>query len=271
MKRNRTSFDHDDHITSNLCSVAAAVIGSAVVGGAMSADASRKAANASKDAAAQAAAQNDKANTRLQPYADAGLGASQRLQDGLKAGGEFEAPKYNEINPDNISQDKGYQFTLKSAMDALSAQRSVGGGALGSNEILAAQKQGAGIANTYLNDAVSRNLQQWQAKFNANQGNVNNLMGLTKTGEAAAAGQAATDSNTGQLLAAGTIGGSNANGTINAINGAINTGSAGLGLYQGLSKTGSLSGTSSTPSATAGGGLTLSDASKNNFFSSKGP
>lgn len=87
--------------------VAAAMIGSAVIGGAVSSDASRHAANTQKDAAnAATATQKEMFDTTVKnnaPYNQAGQAATRRLSDLLGTSsdtGGFDGAAYLQANPD---------------------------------------------------------------------------------------------------------------------------------------------------------------------------
>lgn len=218
--------------------VAAAVVGSAVVGGAagiygasQSAKASKQAAQTQADAAAKA---ND---TQLQmfeetradqkPYLQAGTGAVNRLADLVGTSGNTTAQGYGSLTQPftaaDFVADPGYQFSLEQGQKALERSAAAKGGLLSGAALKAAQTYGQGTAAQEYNDVYNR--------YNTSQTNIyNRLAGLSGTGQTAANQLASTGTQVGSNIASNITGAGNAQaaGQVGAAN-AWSTGLSNLG------------------------------------------
>jgi len=200
-------------------SMVAVAIGTTVVGlggAALSASASRSAANTQAEAAYEAAklqAEAAKYQTDVQkdiyeqqkavmaPYVAAGETGQNRLLEYLGIGGSADAQDYGkyataEFTPDQFlaGQDPAYAFRMSEGLSALEKTAAARGGLLSGNAMQAAQTYGQGLAS-----------EEYQNAFNRYQTTRANTLSpyqsLQGVGQAAAAGQAANLSSLGSNLA----------------------------------------------------------------------
>lgn len=148
--------------------VAAAVVGSAVVGAVASNDASRRQANAAKDAARL---QNDTATmqlqqqremydanvSRMQPFVELGSGAMSQLKSGMAPGGQFTKG----FDGSNFQQDPSYQWRLQQGMKALTHSAAAKGSLM--------TGQGLADITDYAQGAASQEYQNAYNRFNDTQ------------------------------------------------------------------------------------------------------
>ena len=222
--------------------VATAIVGSTVVGGLLSSNASQSAASTQADAANNAtAAQSaalDKQLALQQPFTTAGTTAVNQLSAMTQPGGE--ATKAFSYGPFDYNQntDPGTQFRIKQGLDAMNATAAARGGLISGNALKAGQDYGQAAGSQEYQNAFNRYLTNYSNAQNTFQLNHNNLLDplkfLTNIGQAGASNQAANVGNFGNSQAANTIGAGNANaagqvGSANAINTAIGQG---IGAYQ---------------------------------------
>ena len=203
---------------------AAAIIGSAVVGGVMSSKAQKSAAStaasaqtdASDAAIAEQQRQFDAMKETLAPYVDAGETAL--TQQMALAGLAGESAQQTAIN--NIEQSPLFQAQVKAGEEALLQNASATGGLRGGNTAAALAQ--------YRPQMLSQEIQNTYA----------NLGGLTQIGQASAAGQAAAGmqsaTNIGNQLTAA--------GQANAA-AALASGQANAQMYSGLANTATQLGT----------------------------
>lgn len=115
----------------------------------------------------------EEARAQLNPYAQAGTEATQRLSNRLGQGFQF--------NQGDLYNDPGYQFQFGEGERALNAQ-AARSGLLGSGRALKeATQYGQGMAETQFGNVYNRNLNRWNLE---NQG----LQNLAGTGYNAATG-----------------------------------------------------------------------------------
>lgn len=125
----------------------------------------------------------EEARAQLNPYAQAGTEATQRLSNRLGQGFQF--------NQGDLYNDPGYQFQFGEGERALNAQ-AARSGLLGSGRALKeATQYGQGMAETQFGNVYNRNLNRWNIE---NQG----LQNLAGTGYNAAAGIGDLALGTGQ-------------------------------------------------------------------------
>lgn len=211
--------------------VAAAVAGSAVVGGAVNAWSANKAADAQVSASEKAAAASMQQyyTTRqdLAPYRDQGQYASSLLNQQL---GYLTSPIA--MDQEALEKTPGYQFTKAQGLKAV--QNSVT--ARGLPVSGAALKGGA----TFATELANKTYKDQFDLENINRTNTyNRLKALVDTGVAAAggnivtAGQKSADTAASAAMAAGNAEAAAANKTGNAISGAAGT-IGGYAAYKGL-------------------------------------
>lgn len=238
-----------DYIDPCICNawVATAIIGSAVVGGAVQAYSANKASEAQQNAANTAAnTQMSMYNTTrgdLAPYRQIGQTASDQLTSRLS---ELTSPII--MDQATLEKTPGYQFNLTQGLKA--TQNSAAARGLGSS---GAALKGAATFATGLADST------YQNQFNnaqTNQANAyNRLKALVDTGQSAAAQTGAAGSTAATNAGQAQIAGGNAqaagyNATGNAIANAAN-GIGGYAMAKGLYGSGA---SSSTPSTFSYGG-----------------
>ena len=186
--------------------IAAAVVGSSLIGS----SASKKAASTQADAANRAAdlqMQQFERQVELQePWRQAGITALNKLTP--------LATEYTPFGMQQFQQDPGYAFRMQEGMKALERSAAARGGLLSGGMLRGAQQYGQGLASQEYMNAFNR----YQAERNARLNPLQSLAGVgqTATNQLGQAGQAMA-SNVGQALgaaaqarASGYIGGANA-------------------------------------------------------------
>lgn len=194
--------------------IAAAVVGSSLIGS----SASKKAASTQADAANRAAdlqMQQFERQVELQePWRQAGITALNKLTP--------LATEYTPFGMDQFQQDPGYAFRMSEGMKALERSAAARGGLLSGGMLRGAQRYGQDLASQEYMNAFNR----YQAERNARLNPLQSLAGIgqTATNQLGQAGQAMA-SNVGQAL--GAAGQARASGYI----GGANALSQGLGTY----------------------------------------
>ena len=225
--------------------VAAAIAGSAVVGGIVQSNAASDAANAqvqaSQNANATQMAMYDQAQANLAPFKNAGYTSLNSLMYGLGQPG-YDSPSYaapgvgygsftQPFGADQFNQylDPGYQFQLQQGNMALQNSQAAKDGVLSGAALKDLIGYNQGMANTAYNSAFNR--------YQTQTGNTyQRLMGAAEMGQASAAGSAqnaiATGGNIGaNQLAAGNAQAAGIVGSANAIGGAIVNAGGAAGYY----------------------------------------
>ena len=200
----------------------------------------------------------------LSPYMSIGTAALPQLLQSLGYQGQYGANgnltglsgQGFQFNPSNLAQTPGYQFTLQQGLNAVnnatSATGQTGSGA-----------QAKGLANYATGLAQNTYNQQYQNALTTYQQNASTLGNLLSTGQNAAAGLGSMGMQNAQSVGNTLQGGANAtaagqiaagNATSNALNGAMQLGLGGTGIYSLLGK-GGLFG-AGTGAATGISGLT---------------
>jgi len=200
----------------------------------------------------------------LSPYMSIGTAALPQLLQSLGYQGQYGANgnltglsgQGFQFNPSNLAQTPGYQFTLQQGLNAVnnatSATGQTGSGA-----------QAKGLANYATGLAQNTYNQQYQNALTTYQQNAITLGSLLSTGQNAAAGLGSMGMQNAQSVGNTLQGGANAtaagqiaagNATSNALNGAMQLGLGGAGIYSLLGK-GGLFG-AGTGAATGISGLT---------------
>ena len=212
--------------------VAAAMVGSAVVGAGASMVASNKQSKAANSATDFQKTAYNTNQQNLDPYMGYGTQAGKQLSDLLGTSGNTGATGYGSLMQPFTAQDylnnkdPGYDFQLQQGQMALQNSQAADSGVLSGAALKGLIGYNQGMAATGYQNAYNR--------FQTTQNNqYSRLSGLMSLGENAAAGAG----NTGAALA-GTIGntitgGANASaagtvGAANAVTGAVNNG---MGYY----------------------------------------
>jgi hypothetical protein len=202
--------------------VAAAVIGSAVIGGGVAMSASSKAAKAQTKAAQDANAAQERMfqrQTELQePFRQGGLTAQNEIMQLLGIGGDKTAAGYGSLGKafgtEQFQQDPGYAFRQSEGMKALERSAAARGNLLSGSTLKGVQRFGQDLASQEYQNAFNRYQTERAAKLNPLQ----SLMGAGQssanvlTGAAGQMGQneASNIYNAGQARASGYIGQANA-------------------------------------------------------------
>jgi hypothetical protein len=220
--------------------VATAIVGGAVIGGYMTSQASKSAANTQAGAADRAtAAQQEMLNKQLelqQPFTTAGTTAVNQLSKMTQPGGA--ATKNFTYGPFKYTADPGYAFRLKEGMNAMNATAAARGGLISGNALKAGQMYGQEMGSQEYSNAFNRYLQNYANAQNTFQMNRNNLLDplkfLTNIGQAGASNQAANVGSFGSSQAANITGAANAQaaGQVGSANAYSNAIGQAIGGYQ---------------------------------------
>jgi hypothetical protein len=237
-----------------------AIAGSSVLGAGASLFGASNAADAQREAAAaSAAAQREAADKSiaaqremfdigradLAPYRQGGTTAQNQLMTLLGIGGDQTAPGYGRYAQDftmpEFTGDPGYQFRLKSGMEALNRSAAARGMGQSGANIKGALEYGQNFGSNEYNNAYNRALGTYQIN-RANQ--LDPLFKLYGGGQAAAAGSAAqagalgqnlgqTYTGLGQGLGQAAVAGGNAqaSGYLNQANAVTNALNQGMSSY----------------------------------------
>lgn len=210
--------------------VAAAIIGSAAISGAVGMSAAGKAAKAQTQAADQSAAlQREMFNKQVElqaPFREAGLTAQNKLMQylGLSgAPGDAGYGKYaGDFSMQDFTTDPGYAFRLAEGNKALDRTAAARGGLLSGGAMKAAQRYGQGMGSQEYMNAFNR--------YQTNRANqLNPLQSLMGAGQTGANTLTAAAGTLGTNLAENALGAGNARasgyvGQANALTNALGTG-----------------------------------------------
>ncbi len=185
--------------------VAAAMIGSAVVGAAGSAYAGKQAGKAAKtqadsaDRASQIQQENfEQTRKDLMPYKQAGDTSLSQLMGQMTPDGYFNQTYTGQ----DIYSDPSYQFRLQQGQDAIQSSAAAQGGLLSGATLKALQNYGQESASQEYSNSYNR--------FNADQTNrYNRLSNLVGVGGNAAAQTGNAGAQTSQAIANNTMAGAN--------------------------------------------------------------
>ena len=194
--------------------IAAAVVGSSLIGSSASKSAAKTQASAA-DRAAELQQQQFERQVELQePWRQAGITALNKLTP--------LATEYTPFGMDQFQQDPGYAFRMSEGMKALERSAAARGGLLSGSTLKGAQRYGQDLASQEYMNAFNR----YQAERNARLNPLQSLAGVgqTATNQLGQAGQTMAG-NVGQALGAATQ--ARASGYI----GGANALSQGLGTY----------------------------------------
>ena len=215
--------------------IAAAAIaaGGSVIGGMMSADAAKSAANAQLQASREsAAAQERMFNKQValqEPWRVAGQNALNKLIP--------IASEYTPFGMDQFRADPGYAFRLQEGLKALDRTAAARGGLLGGNQLRGAVQYGQDLGSQEYGNAFNRYQTERAARLNPLQSLAGVGQSATNTLTSAAGNygnQLAENAiNTGNIRASSYIGGANA---INQALSGIGNAAIGYGNYMNQQK-----------------------------------
>lgn len=220
--------------------VATAIVGSAVIGGYASNQASNAQAKATKDgiraeqqmSAENIAFQREMAAEQREdfaPWTEAGGQALDRLWAGIQSG-EFEPGKFDPSQMD-LKSDPGYQFRMDEGVEALDKSAAARGRLLSGAQNKAITGFAQDTASQEYGNAYARYADQYTKENDAKKQKYNMLSGISQQGQASAARQAGA---TSQLASTG--------GNIMAQSGQAqniaqqNIGAARASAYQGMAQ-----------------------------------
>lgn len=200
--------------------IATAVVASAVIGGAVASDSSRRAANAQKDAANQATQteleQYRQNREDMQPWREAGRDALRQLTDQL-GGGEFD----RNFTMADFVKDPGYDFRQQQGQRGFESSAAARGGVLSGGALKGLLRYNQDFASGEFQNAYNRFNNDRTQRFNRLASVAG--IGQTATRDVAQMGQQ-TASNVGNnIIGAGNAQASSYVGQGNAIGGIANT------------------------------------------------
>jgi hypothetical protein len=218
---------------------AAAILGSAVIGGVVASKGASKAAKAQTQAAEQAAQVQRETFERQvelqEPFRQAGITSQNELMRMLGLSGEPGTPGYGSIGApftaEQMQADPGYAFRLAEGEKALERMQSARGQYLGGGAIRAGVRYGQEMGSQEYMNAFNRA----QALMGTRLGALGSLYGGGMATAQQVAGQAGQmGSNIGNLMmGAGQARASGYLGQANALAQALGQGAMGYGLYRG--------------------------------------
>lgn len=218
---------------------AAAILGSAVIGGAVSSRAAKKAAKAQTQAAQQATDVQreifDKQTELQEPFRQAGITSQNELMRMLGLGGDPESAGYGALGQpftaEQMQMDPGYAFRLAEGEKALERMQAARGQLLGGGAVRAGVRYGQEMGSQEYMNAFNRAQTLMGTRINA-------LGGLFGAGQMAtqqlsgAAGQMGVNVSN-LMMGAGQARASGYLGQANALSQALGQGALGYGLYKG--------------------------------------
>ncbi len=219
--------------------VATAIVGSALIGGAVASRGASKAAKAQKQAADQAAQVQRETFERQvelqEPFRQAGITSQNELLRMLGLGGDETSAGYGtlgqQFTPEQMQMDPGYGFRLAEGEKALERMQAARGQLLGGGAIRAGVRYGQEMGSQEYMNAFNRA----QALMGSRLGALGSLYGAGQTATQQVAGQAGQmGANVGNLMMQG--GQARASGYLgqaNALAQALGQGAMGYGLYKG--------------------------------------
>lgn len=177
--------------------VAAAVVGSAVVGGVASSMASGKQAKAAGKAADQSAEAAAQMRADLEPYNSLGQQAINPLWAAMGynvdgSGNVSQNPNATlqqtfQFDPNNLENTPGYQFTLQQGLKGTNNALAAQGLGLSGAQAKGLSQYTTGLANQTYGDQYNRALSTFNTNYQVAANNVNNLQNLVNTGQNSAA------------------------------------------------------------------------------------
>lgn len=227
--------------------VAVAIIGSAIVGAAVSSESSSNAANQQNQAAdrANAVAERQYQQTREdnEPWRQAGIGALGQINTG-----DFQ----RDFSASDYRQDPGYQFRLSEGQNALERSAAARGSLNSGATLKALTRYGQNVASEEFGNAYNRFNSDRDRRFNR-------LASIAGVGQTANAQVGAAGQNFSNAYGQNSAGAANASSAAavaqgNAINGAISTGANAYMQSQYLDRAYPKKASASTGYGSAGGG-----------------
>lgn len=217
--------------------LAAAVIGSAVVGGVAANRGARTQANAARDASnAQLQAQREANDLQremynqnradMQPWREAGMGALSQLTAGLNPGGEFN----RNFSMADFQADPGYAFRQAEGQKAIDNSAAARGSSLSGATLKALTRFGQDTASAEYQNSYNRWNNDVSSRFNRISGVAGTGQQATQQigayGQSTASNIAQGNMNTANNVAGNTIGAGNARASgyvvmANAITGGV--------------------------------------------------
>jgi hypothetical protein len=185
-----------------------------VLGDITGSTAAAEAATAGARSAAEATMASTRENIEFQKWL---WGEQKALAEPYSAMGAGAIPQYQEMlgQPIDPTQDPGYQFGLTQGQQAVSSSGAARGMQLSGAQQKAQQRFGTDYASTKYNEA-----------FNRRQANLDNLYRMISSGQAAAAGQAATGGQMGAQVGSSILAGGQAQSQMYSDIGNIQAGQA---------------------------------------------
>jgi hypothetical protein len=185
--------------------IAAATVGSALIG----ANASSRASKAQQQAASEGSAAQERMFNRQvelqEPFRQAGVNALPEL---------VEASRYTPFNMDQFQQDPGYAFRMREGLKALDRSAAARGGLLSGNQLRGVTQFGQDLASQEYTNAFNRYQAERQARLNPLQSlaGVGQTATNTLSNEAGQYGQnmAANAAQMGNIRASGYMNQANA-------------------------------------------------------------
>jgi hypothetical protein len=194
--------------------VAAAVVGSAVVGGVASNMAASKQANAAGKAADQSAEAAAQMRSDLAPYNQAGQNALNPLlyamgyqldsSGNIQHNWEHPLQQQFQFDPSQLDKTPGYQFALQQGLKSTNNSLAAQGLGLSGAQAKGLSQYATGLADQTYGEQYNRAMSTFSSNQSTAQNRVNNLSGLVNMGQNSAAqtGQAAIGAanNSGNFL-----------------------------------------------------------------------
>jgi hypothetical protein len=192
---------------------AAAIAGSAVIGGIASSNAAREQSKAADRATAEQRRQFNRQVELQEPFRQAGVNALPEL---------IEASRYTPFSMDQFQQDPGYAFRMREGLKALDRSAAARGGLLSGNQLRGVTQFGQDLASQEYTNAFNRYQSERAARLNP-------LQSLAGMGQSNAATMAQQAGQFGQNMAENQIarGNMRASGYV----GAANALTGGIGQY----------------------------------------
>jgi hypothetical protein len=219
--------------------VAAAVAGAGLAGAAISADASRSAANKQSDAANRASdlqmQQFQQMQQNLAPYMQLGSSTIPQLQQML-GGSRLNTPFSFSPTMEQLEQTPGYQFTLQQGNKALDNAMAAKGLSLSGAQLKGLDAYNTGLASQTFQQNYQNALQNFNTNYGQAADQYNRAAGLVGLGQNAAAGVGNAGLQTASNIGNNITSGANAQaagrmGAANALSGGLSSlGGAGM-LY----------------------------------------
>ena len=219
--------------------VAAAVVGGAVVGGVITAQGAKSAANT------QASAENQASSDQLsmfntitgqeQPFMNAGVTATNQLSALTAPGGYLNNQTAPTFNASTVTNSPGYQFAQQQGLSQVANAEAPNVGALSGPALKALTNFSSGTAAQYYNDYFNQANTVFQQGQQQQQNIFSRLSTIAGIGQNAASntGTAGAALGTGAAQATAAAGGASAAGTVgaaNALGGAVSSAGNGYAL-----------------------------------------